>query len=156
MERELLVRYLTQAHDLERDLQGLDRPDLIAFPVPGMMSIAQVAWHMIDTDLVLADRMRRVIAMDEPPIVAFDENRYTERLHYQDRDPISGCELFRLNRVTMSSLLQRLPPETFARAGIHNEAGRITLADLLTKSITHFDHHRKFLHEKRAKLGKPV
>ena len=41
----------------------------------------------------------------------------------------------------------------FARAGNHSQAGRLTLAALVAKSVSHLDHHLRFLYAKRAKLG---
>ena len=33
-------------------IQGLDRADLLAFPVPGTWSIQQIVLHMMDSDLI--------------------------------------------------------------------------------------------------------
>ncbi len=41
----------------------------------------------------------------------------------------------------------------FARSGVHTEAGRQTLAEILVKAANHLDHHLRFLYAKRAKLG---
>ena len=52
-------------------------------PIPGTWSIAQLVAHLLDSDLVHADRMKRVIAEEEPALLAFDENRWIDRLDSQ-------------------------------------------------------------------------
>lgn len=46
--------------------EGLTVPELRSRPGPGDWSIAQVVLHLMDADLVGADRMKRVIAEDTP------------------------------------------------------------------------------------------
>jgi hypothetical protein len=56
----------------------------------------------------------------------------------------------------MGRLFMSLPPAAFDRAGTHTESGRQTLADLITKATWHLDHHLKFVHQKRAAMGKEM
>jgi hypothetical protein len=64
--------------------------------------------------------------------------------------------LIDLTRTEMSAVLKKLPEAAFGRAGQHSDAGRVTLADLVTKAVSHFDHHLKFIHAKRIKMGKEM
>jgi hypothetical protein len=56
----------------------------------------------------------------------------------------------------MTRILRHCAEEDFARAGMHSEAGRKTLADLVAGSVSHVDHHLRFLYAKRATLGVAV
>jgi uncharacterized damage-inducible protein DinB len=120
---------------------------------PGTWSIAQLVAHLLDADLVLADRMKRVIAEDEPALLAFDENRWIDRLDSQSMLVEEAVNLFTANRHWMTRVLRKCTEADFARAGIHSEAGRKTLADLVVGSVGHVDHHLRFLFAKRAALG---
>jgi uncharacterized damage-inducible protein DinB len=153
MSSQAIRRYRDGAGVPASAIAGLSREQLLAFPVPGTWSIQQIVMHLFDSDLVAADRMKRVIAEDNPSLLAYDENRWAARLHYHERDARKAAELFRLNREIMADLLEKLTPEDFRRTGVHSERGVETLLDVLTIYTDHLDHHMKFLHEKRRLLG---
>jgi hypothetical protein len=153
---ELLDSYTDHAHDLSKSIAGLTRDDLFAFPVPGTWSIQQIVMHLVDDDLIVADRMKRVIAEDNPLLIGFNETKYAARLHYHDQDAAIAADIFAKDRGLMSSLLRQLPDAEFQRTGIHSERGKVTLADLVKNAVDHLAHHLKFIHEKRRLLGKPL
>ncbi|WP_435021602.1 DinB family protein [Tundrisphaera sp. TA3] len=132
---------------------GLTPEAASARPGPGAWSPAEVIAHIVDTDLVLADRMKRLIAEDSPTLQAFDENAWIERLGSNEMPPEEAATLLAANRTWMTRVLRRLDEADFARAGTHTVAGRVTLAEALAKAVNHMDHHLKFLYAKRAKLG---
>jgi hypothetical protein len=39
---------------------------------------------------------------------------------------------------------------------MHSEAGKQTLADIVGKACNHLEHHLKFIHAKRAAMGKEM
>src|SRR5207237_3264011 len=98
--------------------------------------------------------LKPVIAEDTPQLPAFDENKSTERLHYELQSAQDAVALLALNRRCMTAVLRVLPEEAFKRTGIHSERGEMSLETLLNGAISHLDHHLKFLYEKREKLGK--
>jgi uncharacterized damage-inducible protein DinB len=156
MDRALIDQYAAGAAVLPRAIAGLTQEDLAAHPVPGTWSIQQIVVHLLDSDLVGADRMKRIIAEDNPLIMGYNESRFAERLHYDKVDPREACEMFALNRRLMANLLRLQPEEAFERTGIHSENGKVTLGQLVRVYVDHLGHHLKFLHHKRRLLGKPI
>lgn len=156
MFRALIEEYANGADVPRKALAGLTDADLDAFPVPGTWSIRQVITHLLDSDLVGIDRMKRVIAMDNPTLLAYDQDAFQARLGYQPADLPLVCEIFRLNRRLMADLLRRLPQEAFARQGHHNENGPMSLEKLVRVYVNHLNHHMDFLKQKRQALGKPL
>jgi len=153
--RALIDQYEANASVPAKAIEGLSREELNLLPVPGTWSIQQVIMHLLDSDLIGADRMKRVIAeQPNPTLLAYDETLFAKHLPYDKLDPKLACEIFRLNRQMMAQLLRCLPDEAFARAGNHTERGRETLDDLVRGYVDHVHHHMKFVREKRAKLGK--
>ncbi|WP_435011351.1 DinB family protein [Tundrisphaera lichenicola] len=122
-------------------------------PIEGTWSIAQLVAHVLDTDLVLSDRMKRVIAEDSPRLEAFDENAWLTRLDSGAMPVMEAAELFAANRKWMTRVLRAQDESAFARSGIHSEIGKLTLAEIVVKATHHLDHHLRFLYAKRAKLG---
>jgi exonuclease I len=156
MHSELIQRLLADANLLSQDIAGLSEADLDARPVTGQWTIRELVWHVVDSDIILGDRMRRIIAEDRPSLIGFDETLFTQRLFYQQRDLGPAVKLFELNRLVLADILGRLQPSDFDRVGIHSEVGPLTLLQLLEKTVAHPLHHHKFLVEKRRLLGKPL
>ena len=97
--------------------------------------------------------MKRIIAEDSPTLVGFDEQAWISRLLSNEMPVDEAAALFAANRNWMSRILRAQDEAAFARAGMHTEKGRQTLADVLAYATNHLDHHLKFLYAKRAKMG---
>jgi uncharacterized damage-inducible protein DinB len=157
MSRELIERYAAGASKLRPAIAGLNAVQLNAFPVPGTWSIQQIVLHMMDSDLIGADRMKRVAAEDKPPtLIGYDETAFARGLFYDQLDPQLACDVFEKNRLLTAEILRRLPEKTFQRTGMHNEHGEMTLGELVANYVEHLDHHLKFVREKRRLLGAPA
>jgi hypothetical protein len=129
-------------------------PELATIRIgPGRWCVAELAAHLLDSDLVIADRIKRVIAEDEPVLLAFDEERWIDRLDSRAMPVEEAVSLFAAHRTWMTRILRNCSEADFARAGVHSQAGRKTLADLASTAVGHLDHHLRFLFGKRAALG---
>jgi len=157
MDPNLIEQYAAGAAKLGPSIAGLSREELTASPVPGTWSIQQIVLHVMDSDLIAADRMKRVAAEEKPPtLIGYDESAFARGLFYNELDPQLACEIFQKNRLLTAEILRRLPAAAFQRTGYHNEQGDMTLAELVSTYVEHLDHHLKFIYEKRKLLGKPL
>lgn len=156
MDRSLIDRYIAGADVPAHAIAGLTKTELLAKPVPGTWSIQQIVLHLLDSDLIASDRMKRVAAEDHPTLIGYNETLFANKLYFDDLDTSLACELFAKNRRLTYEILKRLPDAAFARTGFHNESGEITLEYLVKTYVQHLDHHLKFIREKRAMLGKPL
>ena len=156
MNRAIIDEYVRGAVIPAQAIAGLSAADLDALPVPGTWSIRQIVLHLMDSDLIAADRMKRIIAEDQPALIGFDESAFARNLFYTQLDASAAAELFRANRLLMGEILRRLPESAFVRVGMHNQRGRVTLGQLVELYVRHLDHHMKFLKHKRQLLGKPL
>lgn len=152
MNRSIIDEYEKGGDELRRAVRGLTPAELVAFPVPGTWSIQQIVLHLMDSDLITADRMKRVIAEDNPTLIGFDESRFAKELHYHEPSADDAVTILDLNRRNFAKVLRKLPEEAFARVGVHNERGSLKLADLLAGAVNHLKHHVKFIVDKRNKL----
>lgn len=149
----LIERYASGGPILAFSLGGLSPEHEKARPGPGDWSLAELAAHLVDTDLVFADRIKRVLAEDDPVLVAFDENAWIAGLEGHDFPVDDAVSLFTANRRWIHRILARCSEAEFARAGRHTERGRMTLAELIVYVTNHLDHHLRFVYAKRANLG---
>jgi uncharacterized damage-inducible protein DinB len=152
----LIDRYAEGGPLLAYAASGLSPEHEAARPGPGDWSVAELVAHLLDSDLVLADRMKRVIAEENPTLLAFDENAWLARLGSHEMPVEEAINLFAANRQWMTRVLRRCGDEDFARAGLHTETGRMTLAEVVSRAVAHLDHHLRFLYAKRANLGVAV
>ncbi|MFO0946554.1 MAG: DinB family protein [Planctomycetota bacterium] len=156
MMKEWIERYAQGAEVPANGIRGLTPQDRIARPVPNTWSIQEIVLHLMDSDLIGADRMKRVIAEENPSLIGYNETAFANNLFYHELDAEAACKIFAMNRWMTVEILRRLPESAFARKGIHNEAGEVTLATLLETYVNHLAHHMRFLEQKRAMLGKPL
>ncbi len=156
MDRTWIDRYEQGAAQLRQSIAGLSAAELNAFPVPGTWSIQQIVFHLLDSDLIASDRMKRVIAEPRPLLIGYNETLFAQTLPYERLDPEAACTLFELNRQLTAAILRTLPDEAFARDGVHNERGLVTLGHLVESYVGHLDHHLGFIRHKRELLGKPA
>jgi uncharacterized damage-inducible protein DinB len=154
---QLIHEYLTNIDALEAAVKDLSPSELSFRPAAeqtaGAWSIQEVVLHLADCELVYCDRMKRVIAEDNPTLQGFDENKWVGALQYLDQSVDEAIQLMRLSRKQMSRVLKVLPESAFNRFGTHTERGKLTLMELVNGAIQHLNHHLKFVLKKRAVMG---
>jgi hypothetical protein len=136
---EVLAMVLTGVYGEEEDF----------IPAPGKWSVRQIVAHIADAEMVGAHRMRQVIAEDNPTLVAFDQDKWTQNLDYAKRKPKQSLETFRRVRAENYELLKDLPPAAFQRTGNHTERGPVTLLSLVEGYADHAESHARHLMELR-------
>jgi uncharacterized damage-inducible protein DinB len=151
--RELVDAYQAGTSDLRKAVAGMTREQLLARPVPGKWSTLEVVCHLVDFEPIYAERMKRVIALDKPQLLAADETKFANALAYHDRDLEEELAVIDVTRRQMVRILRQLPDDAVNRVGIHSERGPRTLGDLISGVIDHVKHHLPFLVEKRRALG---
>ena len=159
MNRDLIEQYAQGGEKLSMAIRGLTREDMLVLPADanvGKWTIQQVVLHLMDADLIWAARMKCIIAEDNPTIVGYDESKFATHLSYDLQDAQIAVQIFDLNRKQFATVLRKLPDGAFVRTGNHNETGRITLEYSVQTMVKHLDHHVKFIHAKRAKMGKEM
>jgi hypothetical protein len=145
--------YLAGPQLLRQAVAGMSREQLLARPIPGKWSTLEVICHLGDFEIVGADRIKRVIAENEPTLFGGDENLFAARLAYHERDAAEELLLIETIRKQVARILRTLKREDFHRRGIHAEAGPLTLEAFVQRSTGHIPHHVRFIEEKRKALA---
>lgn len=149
---ELIDQYATGAQLLREAVRGMTREQALARPVAGKWSTLECVCHLADFEIVYADRLKRVIAENEPTMFGGDPDVFAAALAYQDRDLAEELNLIDACRQQVARILRTLKPDDFQRIGKHSEAGPLSLQVLLERVTGHITHHLKFIEEKRAAL----
>ena len=153
---ELIDNYLGGIATLRQAVAGMSGQQLLARPVAGKWSTLECVCHLTDFEPIYADRMKRVIAEERPPLIGADQNRFAAVLAYHERDLEEELAVVEHTRRQMARILRTLQPAALARIGVHNETGLRTLEQLLNGAINHINHHVRFIKEKRHSLGLPA
>lgn len=154
--RPILNRYADGGLIVMQAVANLTDEQAHARPGPGSWSLAELFAHLADSDLVFADRIKRIIAEENPTLLAFPENDWLDRLGSARMPVLDAAALIAANRAWMIRILRGLDDAAFARTGTHSVLGRLTLAEVVVRAIHHVDHHLRFAYEKRARLGTAI
>jgi uncharacterized damage-inducible protein DinB len=104
---------------------------------PGKWSIHEVVAHLADGEVVLGARLRMVAAEDGKRVVAYDQDAFVTGLGVDGVPTRELLEDFAAVRRANVRLLERLPKEAFAKAGIHDERGKESVEDMLRMYAGH-------------------
>ena len=150
MDRNRIEAYARGGQQLIEAYQGLTCEQLFAIPVAGTWSLHQIAIHMMESDLIGTDRMKRIAAMDRPLLIGYDESAFAKLPGVELVETMVACRLFDQNRQLTATILRALPDESFDRWGVHNEIGQVTLREMVEKYIHHLEGHLEHVFRKRA------
>ncbi len=152
MDRSKIELYVAGGAELVKAYWGLSVAHLHAKQPDGSWTLHQIAIHMLDSDLIGSDRMKRIACMDNPLLCGYDETAFSNLPGSDQLNPFLACDLFQKNRMMTATILRALPDSAFQRTGIHTESGKVSLGEMIEKYIHHLDHHLPFIAKKRARL----
>src|SRR3954453_23030122 len=122
-------------------LAGRPSAALQRAPAPGKWSIAGIMSHLADSELVVAYRMRAILAAPGDPIQAYDQVAWTRAQHAERSDPSESLALLTAVRAANVRLMRGLTDEERDRYGIHSERGEESIRKLLTLQAGHDRNH---------------
>src|SRR5215472_67850 len=106
----LIEEYLAGPGLLRRAVSGMTRNQLLDRPIPGKWSTQEVVCHLADYEPIYADRMKRVIALEEPELLKGDPTLFAARLVYDHRDMEEELAIIEWTRKQMVRILRTLTP----------------------------------------------
>lgn len=147
---DLLERFRRGPELVAAALTGAAGPELDYKPSPDKWSIRQIMAHLADSEMVGADRIRRVIAEGDAQMLVYDEKAWAERLDYHRRKPSQALETFRRVRSENHDLLKDMPEDVFERSGTHSVKGKMTLTQVVLMYAEHAEAHAQQIRAARA------
>lgn len=148
----LIESYLAGPGEVRRAIEGLTAKEIDSTPVVRQWTIRQVVCHLADAEILYADRMKRILAEDEPAMVRADPEAYVGALAVASRDMENEVALIAAIRMHVGQILASLEPRQFERRGIHSTDGPLTLLAVLERVTAHIPHHVAFIEAKRRKI----
>lgn len=152
--RALIDRYRAGYDEVVRALDGFPEPSLVAHPIPGKWSAAEIVHHLADSEMQSAIRLRRLLAEPHPVIQGYDQDAWAARLRYQARPVAPSLAAFRAARETTAQLLETMTEEEWRHLGWHSESGSYHAERWLEIYAEHAHGHAGQIRRLREALGK--
>ena len=143
-------RLRSTALDLVTLVSGADAGPLRRAPAPGEWSAATVVAHLADAEVVYSVRARLMLTADRPWLPAFDEQAWVARFAGLDPHVRDSLQRWRLLRDANVRLFASLDEPEWAREGVHEERGTLSVAALAELVVS---HDRSHLDQIRAALA---
>ena len=147
---ELLNAFSAGPQQLEDSLAGLDEDQWDLAPIDGQWSFREVVCHLADYELINAERIKRVLAEDNPTLFEADPDKFHRAQSKQCRSVSEELNLIRVIRSHLQTILSSCDVEDFQRTGVHSTDGPLTLESLVERTTIHIPHHIQFIRDKRA------
>jgi hypothetical protein len=121
-ERNEKIELYGRGYDLlEAALDQVPQEAMKFKPAPSEWSVYEIIIHIADSESNAALRARKLIVEPGGVIMAYDQDKWANTLHYHDHDLEDALEVTRLVRKTTYELLKRQPDEVFTHTIIHPE-----------------------------------
>lgn len=132
-------------------------PDALQWkPSEDRWSISEVLAHLADVERMFRGRVERMVKEDVPQLEPYDQNAAYAAGQYSSGAARDHLRSFCHERDRSLAFLQYLPGAALARAALHAELGRITVAELLNEWAFHdLGHLRQIAELYRARAFYP-
>jgi hypothetical protein len=150
---DLIATYEDGAIGLQAAVEGIPAEQLKVRVPPGKWSVLEVICHIADSEVISAERIRRVIVEHEPTLFNLEPDDFERALAYDSRELTQELSLISAIRGQTGRILRSIPNDAWQRKGIHSTDGPLTLRQLVERITSHVPHHIAFINEKRAALA---
>lgn len=138
---------------LQSLVSGATARELVWTPSPARWSITHIVAHLADAEIVIAWRIRSVLASDGIAMQPFDQDNWASAFKYADADAKEAATLFGVLRKSNLALLKSVAPERLEYAGMHAERGRESVSHIMQMytghDLNHLDQIERLLAEAR-------
>jgi|SRR5271165_2625017 len=137
--RDPLVILESTPAELAALIAGRPESELRRQPAPGKWSVAEIAVHLAEVEIVLGYRLRIIIGATGTPIQAFDQDAWAVRYPGMPIEP--ALEMFTVLRSANVALLRSLNPAQWEQFGMHAERGKETIRHISRLMAGHDLNH---------------
>jgi len=137
-------------------VSGLPDKTLRYKPSPDKWCILEILGHLADAEVIMAYRIRQMLADKEPVIAPIDQDAWAEHLGYLESSVPELVALYGLNRHATLQLLRRIKLKDLEKSAYHPELKRpLTVAEMVERIAAHGPNHLQQIERlKKAGAGK--
>lgn len=161
---ELLRRFSRGVECFDRRIVDLSESQLDQAFLPeagvGCWPPRVLVGHLADAELQNLARMRKAAGEQDPVFTPWDENAFIDSGLYGSgtrATPVGAfIALIHTLRRVAASWLATLDEAGWARRGLHQQLGPLSIRDLADMNTWHLEHHARFLNAKIERLLGPA
>jgi uncharacterized damage-inducible protein DinB len=135
--RNVLGALASAPRAFRRVLSRASRRRLRRRPAQREWSATEVLGHVLDAEVTLAFRIRKLAAEPGGVIVAWDQEKWTDGLRHQRGDARILLAAYAALRAANLDQIRRLTPAQRSAAGRHPEYGRLRVNEMLEHWAEH-------------------
>ncbi len=128
-------------HEVERAIDGLSDKQLRWRPADDEWSVLEVCCHLRDAFEIEGMRIRALLAVPGILLPAFDGHAYVAHRLYNLDDPERVLYGLENHCEDLASLIGELDSHAWARSGVHEEAGPVTVGSRAEGLVEHGRDH---------------
>ena len=100
-------------------------------------SIVEIVCHLRDAEAKVLERVRLMLAQDNPFLAAYDQAELAKQSGYRNQSLEDALESFIQIREEQMGELEALDAAQWARTGMHEEAGKTSIEDQTMHMAAH-------------------
>jgi hypothetical protein len=139
--RNVMSALVAAPRAIARALGRASRRRLGRRPARGEWSATEVLGHLLDAEVTLGFRIRKLAAEPGAAVVAWDQDRWTDGLRHRRADPRTLAGAYGAPRAANVDQVRRMSPAQRRAAGRHPEYGRLRVEHLLRHWAEHDLNH---------------
>jgi DinB superfamily len=139
--RNVLAALASAPRALRRVVGRASRRRLGRRPARREWSATEVLGHLLDAEVTLAFRIRKLAAEPGGVIVAWDQEKWTGGLRHQRADARTLLDAYAALRAANVEQVRRFAPGQRSAAGRHPEYGRLRVNEMLEHWAEHDLNH---------------
>jgi hypothetical protein len=121
--------------------KGKSKKQLTTRPAPDKWSVAEIAAHLADAEVVIAWRYRQILSTNGVAIQGYNQDAWAATFDYAHRDPKQSVESFAALRAANVALLKSVPRKLWENYGMHSERGEESVARVVSLVAGHDLNH---------------
>jgi hypothetical protein len=142
MEHDELIEKIRRLPEQVAELvAGLSADQLTARPLAGEWSVAQNVHHLCDSHMNSYVRCKLIASEHQPPLKPYLQDVWAEFADASGPDLGDSLALLRGMHGRWVLFWKNLPPEAWARSGMHPENGEMSLDRILGVYAAHGEAH---------------
>jgi hypothetical protein len=108
---------------------------------PDRFTYREALAHLADWDAVFGERIRRIVAEDNPILPDIDEGELAVECDYASQDPLMIFDRFEASRAELVAQLHGLSEADWHRVGHREKVGDLNMLHLATMILGHDAYH---------------
>ena len=131
------------AKTLSKLLKGVSPAKLRKRPAADKWAVTEILAHLADAEIVVAWRLRSILASPGTAIQAYDQDALAAARNYAKHNPRLSLDVFRSIREANLHLYKSLSKEQWKYHGLHAERGEESIERILHMMAGHDINHLK-------------